>query len=63
MLNIQDYRDFGENLGKYAVGNTDVNVYTTDGLLAGTLNFPMPDFGVSASQRCFDINFLVWRTT
>ena len=49
-VDLQDYRDFGENLGKYAVGNTDVNVYTTDGLLAGTLNFPMPDFGVSASQ-------------
>ena len=49
-IDLQDYRDFGENLGKYAVGNTDVNVYTTDGLLAGALNFPMPDFGVTASK-------------
>ncbi|MCX8965681.1 autotransporter outer membrane beta-barrel domain-containing protein [Erwinia psidii] len=48
-INLQDYRDFGENLGKYAVGNTDVDVYTTDGALAGTLNFPIPDFGVVVS--------------
>lgn len=48
-VDLQDYRDFGENLGKYAVGNTDVDVYTTNGSLAGTLNFPIPDFGVVAS--------------
>lgn len=49
-VDLQDYRDFGENLGKYAVGNNDVNVYTTDGILAGALNFPMPDFGVASSK-------------
>lgn len=48
-VDLQDYRDFGENLGKYAVGNTNVDVFTTDSFLSGTLNFPIPDFGVVAS--------------
>ena len=48
-INTQDYRDFGENLGKYTPGAKNIAVYKSDGSLAGLLNFPMPDFGVSDS--------------
>ena len=43
---IQDYRDFGENLGKYKVGATHVPVYRKDGKLDDYLEFPIPDFSV-----------------
>lgn len=48
-ISVQDYRDFGQNLGKYTVGATNVPVYKTDGTLSGYLEFPMPDFGAVAS--------------
>lgn len=43
---MQDYRDFGENLGKYSVGSMHIPVYKKDGSLSGYLDFPMPDFGM-----------------
>jgi serine protease autotransporter len=42
---VQDYRDFAENLGKYTVGEENIEVFKMDGTSAGILNFPMPDFG------------------
>ncbi|MGV8925629.1 MAG: S6 family peptidase [Ewingella sp.] len=44
-VSVQDYRDFAENLGKYHVGEENIEVFKTDGTSAGTLAFPMPDFG------------------
>lgn len=46
---VQDYRDFAENLGKYTVGATHIPVYKTDGTLSGYLEFSMPDFGMVAN--------------
>jgi len=43
-VSVQDYRDFGENLGKYTPGAENVEVFKTDGTSAGFLNFPIPDF-------------------
>ena len=48
---VQDYRDFGENLGKYNVGTTHVPVYRKDGQLDAYLAFPIPDFGMVADKR------------
>ena len=44
-IDVQDYRDFAENLGKYSVGRMDAPVYRKDGSLSDYLDFPMPDFG------------------
>lgn len=44
-VSVQDYRDFAENLGKYGVGEENIEVFKLDGTSAGVLNFPMPDFG------------------
>ncbi len=49
-VSVQDYRDFAENLGKYAVSTKNIEVFKTDGTSAGFLNFPMPDFGAVASS-------------
>ncbi|WP_342753884.1 S6 family peptidase [Pantoea sp. MBD-2R] len=46
---VQEYRDFAENLGKYAVGRENIEVFKTDGTSAGILNYPMPDFGAVVS--------------
>ncbi|WP_338564371.1 S6 family peptidase [Erwinia sp. E_sp_B04_7] len=48
-INTQEYRDFGDNLGKYTPGTQNIAVNKNDGSLAGLLNFPMPDFSVSDS--------------
>ena len=48
-VSLQDYRDFGENLGKYSVVANNINVYTVRGTLAGTLNYPIPDFSAAAT--------------
>lgn len=48
-VSVQDYRDFAENKGKYSPGTTGIVVYKTDGTVAGTLDFPVPDFSVSDS--------------
>ncbi|WP_244557137.1 S6 family peptidase [Pantoea deleyi] len=44
-IDVQQYRDFAENLGKYKVGEENIAVYNKDGSLSGYLDFPMPDFG------------------
>lgn len=49
-VSVQDYRDFAENLGKYEVGEENIEVFKMDGTSAGILNFPMPDFGAINSQ-------------
>ena len=44
---MQEYRDFAENRGKYAVGATNVPVYRKDGSFDGYVgDVPMPDFGM-----------------
>lgn len=48
-VSVQDYRDFAENLGKYRVGEENIEVFKIDGTSAGTLAFPMPDFGAIVS--------------
>jgi len=45
-ISVQDYRDFGENLGKYQVGATHIPVYRKDGTLDDYLQFRIPDFGM-----------------
>lgn len=45
----QDYRDFAENLSKYRVGTENIHANKTDGILAGVIEFPVPDFGVVVS--------------
>ncbi|MBT0725082.1 autotransporter domain-containing protein [Rosenbergiella sp. S61] len=49
-ITVQDYRDFGENLGKYKVGATHVPVYRKNGQLDDYLAFPIPDFGAVADK-------------
>ncbi|MFC0141614.1 S6 family peptidase [Erwinia mallotivora] len=44
-IDVQEYRDFAENLGKYTVNASSVPVYKKDGSFSDYLNFPMPDFG------------------
>lgn len=51
-VSVQDYRDFAENLGKYAIGKENIEVFKTDGSSAGILKFPMPDLG-SISRNGF----------
>jgi serine protease autotransporter len=48
-IDVQEYRDFAENLGKYSVGLTNIPVYKMDGSLSGYLDFAMPDFGMVAN--------------
>ncbi|KAA5927426.1 autotransporter outer membrane beta-barrel domain-containing protein [Pantoea sp. VH_4] len=48
-IDVQEYRDFAENLGKYSVGLTNIPVYKMDGSLSGYLDFAMPDFGMVAT--------------
>ncbi|MGC0878804.1 S6 family peptidase [Pantoea agglomerans] len=48
-IDVQDYRDFAENLGGYNVGRMDAPVYRKDGSLSDYLDFPMPDFGSVSS--------------
>ncbi|MGE9553521.1 S6 family peptidase [Erwinia amylovora] len=42
---VEEYRDFGENLGRYLPGATAIPVYKKDGSISGYLEFTMPDFG------------------
>jgi serine protease autotransporter len=48
-IDVQEYRDFAENLGKYSVGLTNIPVCKMDGSLSGYLDFVMPDFGMVAN--------------
>nr|WP_262390932.1 S6 family peptidase [Pantoea alfalfae] len=48
-IDVQEYRDFAENLGNYSVGLTNIPVYKMDGSLSGYLDFAMPDFGMVAT--------------
>lgn len=45
-INVQDYRDFGENLGKYRPGMSNIPVYRKEGTLSGRLAFSMPDISM-----------------
>lgn len=49
---VQDYRDFAENLGKYRIGASNIPVYKKNGELDAILSFSMPDMG-SVSRRGF----------
>lgn len=44
-IDVQDYRDFAENLGRYNVGLSHPPVYRKDGSLSSYLGFKMPDYG------------------
>jgi len=48
-IDVQEYRDFAENLGSYSVGSKNIAVYKKDGSLSGYLDFAMPDFGMVAN--------------
>ncbi|PZL85298.1 hypothetical protein CKF42_17660 [Pantoea sp. ARC270] len=48
-IDVQEYRDFAENLGRYAAGETNIPVCKKDGSLSGYLPFAMPDFGMVAN--------------
>ena len=48
-IDVQEYRDFAENLGNYSAGAKNIAVYKKDGSLSGYLNFAMPDFGMVAN--------------
>ena len=49
-IDVQEYRDFAENLGNYNVGRVSAPVYTKDGSLSDYLDFPIPDFGGVSSM-------------
>jgi len=49
-IDVQEYRDFAENMGRYSVGSINVPVYKKDGSLSDTLHFPLPDFGGVSSS-------------
>lgn len=49
-IDVQDYRDFAENLGSYNVGRINAPVYRKDGSQSDYLDFPMPDFGGVSSM-------------
>ncbi|WP_343553748.1 S6 family peptidase [Pantoea sp.] len=49
---VQDYRDFAENFGKYRIGVSNIPVYKKNGELDAVLPFSMPDMG-SVSRRGF----------
>ncbi len=44
-IDVQEYRDFAENLEKYTTDASSVPVFKTDGSLSDYLNFSMPNFG------------------
>ncbi|MFJ5984008.1 S6 family peptidase, partial [Enterobacter cancerogenus] len=48
-IDVQEYRDFSENLGRYNVGTMNAPVYRKDGSLVDYLDFSMPDFGSVSS--------------
>ena len=48
-IDVQEYRDFAENLGRYSIGSQNIAVYKKDGSLSGYLDFAMPDFGMVAN--------------
>ena len=48
-IDVQEYRDFAENLGSYPAGAKNIGVYKKDGSLTAYLNFSMPDFGMVAN--------------
>jgi len=48
-IDVQEYRDFAENLGRYAPGEKNIPVYKKEGSLSGYLNFAMPDFAMVAN--------------
>ena len=57
-INYQDYRDFGENRGRFVPGVTNIPVYNKVNGLVGVLNgAPMPDF--SAANRIMGVATLV----
>lgn len=45
-VDVQEYRDFAENLGRYTVGSSHLPVYKKNGSLSGYLDFTVPDFGM-----------------
>jgi serine protease autotransporter len=49
-INVQDYRDFAENKGKYKAGAVNVPVFRKDGTLDSYLDFPLPDFSMVSDQ-------------
>ena len=51
-INVQEYRDFAENMGKYRVGLSNIPIFKKDGELSGYLDFAMPDLS-SVSRRGF----------
>lgn len=48
-IDVQEYRDFAENLGSYSAGAKNIAVYKKDGSLSGYLDFAMPDFSMVAN--------------
>ncbi|NGX89228.1 autotransporter outer membrane beta-barrel domain-containing protein [Rahnella sp. Lac-M11] len=48
-IDVQDYRDFAENLGKYQPGANNVQVFNLDGTPAGILPFSLPDFASAST--------------
>jgi len=51
-IDVQDYRDFAENLGKYRIGEANIPIYKKNGDFEAFLNFPMPDMS-SIARRGF----------
>ncbi|MHB2092366.1 S6 family peptidase [Pantoea dispersa] len=50
-IDVQEYRDFAENRGKYAIGATDIPLYRKDGTFEGyVLDVPMPDFSMVSDE-------------
>ncbi|WP_436372678.1 S6 family peptidase [Pantoea sp. C2G6] len=49
-IDVQEYRDFGENLGNFTAGTMNAPVYKKEGSLSAYLGFPMPDFGGVSSM-------------
>ena len=49
-INVQDYRDFGENRGKYKAGATNIPVYKKNGQLDACLQFAIPDFAMVSDK-------------
>lgn len=50
-IDVQEYRDFAENRGKYAIGATDIPLYRKDGSFDGyVLDVPMPDFSMVSDE-------------
>ncbi|ORM74207.1 hypothetical protein HA48_05675 [Pantoea wallisii] len=50
-VDVQEYRDFAENLGKYKPGQVNVPLYRSDGTFDGYVNdVPLPDFGMVSNK-------------